>query len=129
MKDKAQAAVCSIVSTRLVCDTKTIGINPRAGSFSTIDMGPIDFANLSLTPKPITDGFSLDASGKLHFKNVEGFKLLNKLAPTNIDKLQGGEAEFGLYNSALFFQLGCPSGTHYGFHAMVQVGTARAVPL
>jgi hypothetical protein len=140
VKDKAQAAACSIKDTELVCDGKTIGVNPRSGSFGTIDMAPIvpaDYA--AVGGPPITKGFLLDATHNLHFKNEAEFKKLNKANPKEIDEKQGGESKFGLWSNTvltkgepkLFFQLGCPGGDHNNMkgHEMLYTGTAVAIPL
>jgi hypothetical protein len=132
VKDKAQAAACSIANEELSCDGQTIGINLRAG----LDMAPIMAANKTLSH--ITKGFSIGVDNKLHFKSDE-FKKLKE--HDNIEKLQGGEASFGTFNdplftmgkTLLFFQLGCPMGTHVlggkPVHAMVRIGSGQAIPL
>ena len=135
VKDKAQAAACSIANEVLSCDGQTIGINRP----NMVDMVPIEAANAALTPTPITKGFSIGVDNKIHFKSDE-FKKMKE--HENIEKEQGGEALFGTFNdiltggkTLLFFQLGCPGGTHKsgflpnGLHAMVRIGTGVAVPL
>lgn len=141
--DKAKAAECAITGDQLTCDGQLIGINSRGGQFSSIDMAPIMTANVAVTPAPITKGFSVDASGKLHFKNDAEFSRLSPDGWKGIKAKQGGEAEFGLFaeprlgikETMIYFQLGCPDGTHgknflgNGNHAMVYSGTAQAIPL
>jgi hypothetical protein len=133
VKDKAQAAACSIANEVLSCDGQMIGINRP----NMVDMVPIEAANATLTP--ITKGFSIGVDNKLHFKSDEFKKMIQH---ENIEKLQGGEAQFGTFNdiltfgqTLLFLQLGCPGGTHQlgplakGLHAMVRIGTGVAIPL
>jgi hypothetical protein len=123
-----------VPTARLSCDGKIMGINPHKGfgTLKNVDMAPITVANPDIANpllNPITVGFSLDASNMLHLKNATEFTRLNEDGHNGIVKNQGGEAEFGIYTGKLFFQLGCPQGTHNGLHGMVQIGTAKAIPL
>jgi len=135
VEDKAKAAACSIVNEELICDGEKIGINMPMG----VDMVPIAAANAKYST--ITKGFSIDAGNKLHFKSEEFKTAKNLKEKDNIAKEQGGEALFGSFvdpkigvaEKKLYFQLGCPGGTHkvgaMNFHAMVRIGTGQAIPL
>jgi hypothetical protein len=143
VKDKAEAAACSIVDTQLSCDGKIIGVNRHKEAMlknfglAAVDMVAIEVAEPWDTSKPenfrpITKGFSLDAENVLHLRNADEFKRL--LGNKGIIDNQNGEAKFGKYQGLLYYQLGCPGGNHKignakPGHEMLYTGTAVAVPL
>jgi hypothetical protein len=144
-KDLKEAASCSIhAETHLVCDGTVLG--------ASLDRPEMDMAPLS-PPKGttlMTDGFSVDENMKLHWKSKDFPKLKQyKIVSAPLGALvdghsigQGGEARFGLFQSAMFTQgkpqlwalLGCPGGDHTTAagqkgHDELWVGSAKAVPL
>jgi hypothetical protein len=125
--DIKDAVTCSINDkTQLLCNDKTIGVVKT----SYVDMAA--FGQVSGS-NAITDGFSIDQNGELHWKSP-GFKSL-KYADA-IKTAQHEEAGWGLFQSKLtgnkillYSQLGCPGGNHGNQHEMLYVGKGKAVAL
>jgi hypothetical protein len=96
------------------------------------DMAPL--APTTPGANAMTDGFSVGADNSLHWKSEKFSKLVSYKM---IQEQQGGEAAWGLFKSGLltggnikvYAQLGCPGGTHGGFHDEVVVGTGKVVPV
>jgi len=109
-----------------------MGADPRRGY---IDMAPIAPTH---EPSAIVDGYSVDASGILHWKSDQ-FANLPKVGAIIVKPVseggQGGEALFGLLqsptgNATILYQLlGCPGGDHNGKHSKLVTGAAKAIAL
>jgi hypothetical protein len=140
-----EAAACSIHGgVHLICDGQKLGASlDRAG----MDMAPL------AAPKGttlMTDGFSVDDKMNLHWKSkdfskLKEYKIVSAPLGTLVDGHsvgQGGEARFGIFQSAMFTGgkpqlwtlLGCPGGDHTTAagqkgHDELWAGSAKAVPL
>jgi len=127
VEKKEEAETCSVENGQLLCGGTPFG----ATLTGVLDMAPL--APTKPGPNAMIDGFSVGADNSLHWKS-EKFPKLTSYA--NVQKDQNGEAAWGLFKSGrltggnirLYSQLGCPGGTHGGFHDELVVGTGKVVP-
>lgn len=128
VESKDQALACSIESGNLVCGGQKYG----ATLTGFLDMAPI--APTADGPNAMLDGWSVGDDLSLHWKSSKFPKLVSY---NNVKQNQKDEAAWGLFKSGLltqgtvrlYAQLGCPGGTHGGFHDEVVVGTGKVVAL